>query len=403
MSSKETLGKGDWRAAVELLIRWEKGAGHLDDLLESVDPGRLRWLVMEVFRRWLVIGALLEGRMRREPRPKVRQLLRLALGESLAHPEESAKVVHHAGELGGILGLSPAERGFVNAVLRSCLRAGLPDAAEVEASHPEWMVERWREQFGQEATRRLLQWNQEAGSLYIHSPVCPAYAETTEWPNYYRVPPGRFREALPDLSHGSAYVQDPFARIPVELLDPQPGERVLDLCAAPGGKTRLIAGAMKGKGTLTAVDRPGPRMERLRENISKIPGKSVAVLAEAVENLRPSPFGGPVDGLLIDVPCSNTGVMQKRPDVKLRLRREDIDTQASCQLKLLHHAAKLVRPGGRLVYSTCSLEAEENELLVAAFLESSPHWHLGRSVLSRPWECHHDGGGAFLLTREMSR
>ncbi|MEX0332524.1 MAG: RsmB/NOP family class I SAM-dependent RNA methyltransferase [Puniceicoccaceae bacterium] len=403
MSSKETLGKGDWRAAVELLVRWEKGEGHLDDLLETFEPGRLRWLVMEVFRRWLVIESLLEGRMRREPRPKVRQLLRLAIGECLVHRGETAKVVHNAGEVGRILGLSSAERGFINAVLRACLRAGLPEESDLEATHPEWMVKRWRDRFGQEATGRLLAWNQEAGAVYVHSTSCPAYAEETEWEKYFRVRPGSFREALPDLAQGKVYVQDPFARIPVELLAPQPGENILDLCAAPGGKTRLIAGAMKGEGRITAVDRPGPRLERLRENISQIPGATVAVHAGSVETLNLPPEAGPVDAVLIDVPCSNTGVMQKRPDVKLRLSVGEIDTQAESQLQLLAHAADLVRPGGRLVYSTCSLEAEENENLLHSFIESTSGWRLEKSILSRPWECRHDGGGAFLLTRVKSR
>ena len=403
MSSKETTGKSDWSTAVELMNRWEAGAGHLDDLLEGCDPGRLRWLVMEVFRRWLVIEGLLERRMRRAPRPKVRQLLRLALGECLARPEESAKVVHHAGELGRAVGLSVAERGFINAVLRACLRDGLPAGEDLEATHPAWMVARWRESFGGEGTGGLLRWNQSPGATHVRAESCPAYAEESEWPRYYRVRPGAFREALPDLAAGAVYVQDPFARIPVELLDARPGERVLDLCAAPGGKTRLLAEAVRGEGSLTAVDRPGPRLERLRENVARIPGMAIRVIGEPVENLARALPRELFDAVLIDVPCSNTGVIQKRPDVKLRLREADIGEQAAAQLELLRHAAQLAGPGGRLVYSTCSLEAEENADVVAAFLDAVPGWRLRESVLSRPWECRHDGGGAFLLTRESSR
>jgi 16S rRNA (cytosine967-C5)-methyltransferase len=107
------------------------------------------------------------------------------------------------------------------------------------------------------------------------------------------------------------------------------------------------------------------------------------------------------DAVLIDVPCSNTGVIRRRPDVKLRLKDRDIARQAAQQSILLEHAARWVRPGGRLVYSTCSLEKEENTGIVDAFCGSHPEWKLEKSVLSLPWEAGHDGGGAFLLTREI--
>jgi 16S rRNA (cytosine967-C5)-methyltransferase len=391
----------DWVQAVELLSRWEGGLRHADDLLEVSDPGRLRWLVMEVFRQWLPIEAALSSRLKRPPRPKVRQLLRLALAECLSREEASRpQIVHNAGEVAKVLKLSKAERGFLNAVLRRCLREGFSGVADPGATHPRWMVDRWIGCFGEDATAKLLEWNQSKGEVHVQADGCPAYAETTDWEGYYRVKPSRFHEALPDLKRGVVYAQDPFARVPVGLLAPQAGEHILDLCAAPGGKTRLLARAMEGKGTLTAVDRPGRRLERLRGNVSLIPAGLVTIVGKPLQDLTLDDLDGPADGILLDVPCSNTGVIRKRPDVKLRLNEEDIQKQTDLQLELLRLASGWVRPGGRLVYTTCSLETEENEGVVHGFLDTVDGWILEKSVLSRPWECQHDGGGAFLLTKK---
>ena len=200
-------------------------------------------------------------------------------------------------------------------------------------------------------------------------------------------------------------MQDPFSRIPVEMLEVASGESVLDLCAAPGGKSRLLAHAMGGKGRLILVDKPGPRLDRLQSNSAAFPHRPEVIGArleelekEGSENGLP-PQG--MDAVLIDVPCSNTGVMQKRPDVKLRLREDDISRLAEEQGKLLALAARWVRPGGRLVYSTCSLEEEENAGVVDRFLEATTGWDLKDRTISLPWECGHDGGGAFLLTKKL--
>ena len=111
---------------------------------------------------------------------------------------------------------------------------------------------------------------------------------------------------------------------------------------------------------------------------------------------------GTVDAILIDVPCSNTGVIQKRPDVKIRLHEDTFARMAELQLELLGHAARWLRPGGRLVYSTCSLETEENAGVVEGFLRANPAYRQAACVVSYPWQCGHDGGGAFLLTKSTS-
>ncbi len=397
----------DWAQAVQLLGKFEAGGAHLDDLLESALLGRSRWLVMETFRRWCIIDRILKPCLGRKPRPVAHNLLRLAVAECLVRdPETWPRVVHHAIEVARLLKLSKPETGFLNAVLRRILREDRLQPGSLEETHPAWLVERWQAQFGRADAQALLEWNQTLPPIYLSAPEKPEYAEVSRWPGFYELPAGRFQDALADLEAGRVYVQDPFTRIPVEMLHAMPGETVLDLCAAPGGKSRLIAQGMSGRGRLIMVDRPGTRLERLRANAAlfcPLIGEVIGVPLEELESagsasqLEP----GSIDAVLVDVPCSNTGVMSRRPDVKLRLKSASIGRHAAQQLGLLREAARWVRPGGRLVYSTCSLEKEENDDVIAAFCEDQPEWSLGERRISLPWECGHDGGGAFLLTKQF--
>lgn len=399
----------EWKCAIGLLCQWGRGHSHLDDLLERHDLGNVRWLVVEVFRNWLLIDERLAAHMRKKPRPQAHSLLRLGIGECLNRDDEDRpKVVHHAVDVAHALGLNKSECGFINAVLRNVLRSWDKIGEQSKAAtHPSWLVKRWRKQFGESQVEKLLDWNQRIPDLVLRAETCPAYAEKSRWEGFYYLPKKRFSEAEADLRSGKVYMQDPFTRHPTELLAAQPGERILDLCAAPGGKTRMLAQAMEGKGVLLALDKPGQRMERLRENLDRAGQEWVTTVADRVESfsgnkLHEATGLEQVDGILIDVPCSNTGVIRKRPDVKLRVTEGSIKRHADQQLELLSHAAGLVRVGGRIVYSTCSLEHEENSGVVERFLESRSGWELTKSVMSYPWECEHDGGGAFLLTLRNS-
>ena len=230
-------------------------------------------------------------------------------------------------------------------------------------------------------------------------------AKPTAWPGFFEIGPGRWNEVEPLLKSGAIYLQDPGTRFAVELLAPQETETVLDACAAPGGKSLLIADTMKA-GKVIAVDLPGPRIDRLKENLSRLPATvGVALVqgdllqglsAELKEHGLPRLF----TAVLLDVPCSNTGVMRHRVDVKWRLQEGDFQKHPRQQLALLAAAARLVAPAGRLVYSTCSLDTEENEHVVREFLaDRHGQWTLEKSVVSRPWESGHDGAAAFLLRR----
>jgi 16S rRNA (cytosine967-C5)-methyltransferase len=159
-----------------------------------------------------------------------------------------------------------------------------------------------------------------------------------------------------------------------------------------------------------AVDLPGSRIDRLKENLSRTRGVDVALVQSDVQeslalNLREHRLPESYDAVLLDVPCSNTGVMRHRVDVKWRLQPGDFKKHPQQQLSFLHSAARLVRPGGRLVYSTCSIDAEENEHVVRSFLagKAGGPFELERSVQHYPWTSGHDGGAAFLLRRTSSQ
>jgi 16S rRNA (cytosine967-C5)-methyltransferase len=429
-----------WPSAARLIARWLDRRERVDALLDSlprtlIGPSRARCqhLVLGVIRHYGRIDAALGRLVAHPPRFSTRAVLFIAGFEIIEAVEDKddgriAKIVHHAVEQTKSLA-SPSEARLVNAVVRK-LSAALATPAPTLTisaeelgeyfSHPAWLVKAWLAQFGPEATRFLLEWNQRPAPVHARwrTPADehrPGFLKPTAWPNIYEVASGHWPEVEPLLKSGKLYLQDPSTLTPIELLAPEPGEAVLDLCAAPGGKSLLITDTMNARppaegaakeGRLVAVDLPGARIDRLKENLSRTSGVDVAlvqadVLTNLTPNLREHRLPESYDAVLLDVPCSNTGVMRHRVDVKWRLQPGDFKKHPQQQLSLLHAAARHVAPGGRLVYSTCSIDAEENEHVVRAFLagKAGGPFKLDRSVLHYPWTSGHDGGAAFLLRK----
>ena len=203
-------------------------------------------------------------------------------------------------------------------------------------------------------------------------------------------------EEADGFAEGAFIVQDPGTRLSVELLDPRPGELVLDACAAPGGKTTQIA--WRGA-AVTACEVNPKRRRRLESNLKRLglDGK-VHVASELVPLATPD--GARLfDKVLVDAPCSNTGVLRRRPDARWNWSREKLSMLVKLQAQILDVAAKLVAPGGRLVYSTCSNEPEENQDQVSAFLARHPDFTLAGSRESIPVETGFDGAFAAALVR----
>jgi 16S rRNA (cytosine967-C5)-methyltransferase len=416
-------GGDGWETAVLLTERWLATKTRVDALLEQLTPGlavqeraRAQHLFYGVVRWADRLEAALAGLMARAPRTKVRAVLFVAGFELLETGAEPAKVVHHAVEKSKKLA-SLKEAGLINAVARKLAGrlAEKPATAAEAYAHPAWLVTRWEKEFGVDATRQLLEWNQQPAPVYARwrsDGPTPEFLTPTKWPGYFEVKAGHWDEVRQLAHTGALYLQDPSTRLCIELLAPGANETILDACAAPGGKSLFIADVMK-TGRIVALDlpaiegEPDVRFERLKENLTRVPsGVEVALMPGDLRDAGARFFKEynlpeSYDAVLLDAPCSNTGVMRHRIDVKWRLQEGDFAKHATQQLALLRAAARLVREGGRLVYSTCSIDPTENEQVVQRFLKDARvPWTLERHVVAFPWTDGHDGAGAFLLRRK---
>ncbi|MEK6303896.1 MAG: 16S rRNA (cytosine(967)-C(5))-methyltransferase RsmB [Acidobacteriota bacterium] len=284
--------------------------------------------------------------------------------------------------------------GFVNAVLRKAARnpgdeagADINDAsarAAVELSHPEWMLSRWRAMLGEtEASALALANNRTPASAFrvntLRITVDEALAQLAEQcvtarpsefvPGAFIVEQGAAAVARA-AEQGLIYVQDEASQLVSLLLDPRPAERVLDLCAAPGSKSTHIAALSQDEAWIVACDAHAHRLAVLVTACRRLGVHSIdAVALDATRDLPFASNSPKFDRVLIDAPCSGTGTLRRNPEIKWRLEPEDIAQLAGVQLKLLRAGAAMVKTGGRLVYSTCSLEREENEEVISRFLE----------------------------------
>jgi 16S rRNA (cytosine967-C5)-methyltransferase len=310
--------------------------------------------------------------------------------------------------------LAEHARGLVNAILRRAVREqGELEAALAAAgpgvawSHPDFLVERWEAQFGREATLALLEWNNTPAEVFVRANTlkvtrgellrsAPAAEAGGAHPLALRV------RHIPAswLAEGLCYVQDPSTLLACDLLAPQAGELVLDACAAPGGKTTYLAALMRNEGRLVACDLYESRVLRLRENLRRLGVRNARTLVHDCMTAEPPAGVAEFDRILVDAPCSNTGVIRRRVDVRWRLTDEDFVRMPAQQLALLRRAAALLRPGGTLVYSTCSLEPEENEQLVERALAEIPGLRFLESRRTLPFADAIDGAYAAKLTRE---
>src|SRR5712675_309875 len=264
--------------------------------------------------------------------------------------------------------------GLVNAVLRRCAREGKPLIEEVRSQTldiPEWLLGRWIAHYGETVSRDIAEAICHEPSLDI-----TVKSDAEQWASRLHgetLPTGSVRTLLqgsvtmlPGFSDGQWWVQDAAAALPVRLFGDVTGKSMVDLCAAPGGKTAQLAQA---GARVTAVDRSGPRMSRLRDNLSRLSLKAHDVVVDGAE----WPEGnGTFDGVLVDAPCTSTGTIRRHPDVAWLRQETDIAALTALQIRLLKKAVALLKPGGTLVYCTCSLEPEEGEQAIAALLAGEP-------------------------------
>jgi 16S rRNA (cytosine967-C5)-methyltransferase len=373
MEDSAPTGLAARRAALALIDAAMEARGGLDTGLEAslagLDPRErafARSLAMTVLRRWGQIEHALAGRLQKPPPDVVSKLLRLGVAQALF-----MGVADHAA-VATTLDLAQAEqatlpfKGLINAVLRGLLRE-VP-AFEPEQLAPDWLVQRWRAAFGKAAARAICaQIAEEPATDLSVKDDCDAEVAARDL-EATALEGGTLRSALrgdvsqwPHYGEGLWWVQDAAAAIPARLLGAEAGHAVLDLCAAPGGKTLQLAAA---GAAVTALDRSAARLKRLNENLARA-SLTAEVVAEPAETWSdPRDF----DAVLLD------GTFRRQPEVLWLVKPPEIAKLAMVQARLLDAAAKRVKPGGRLVYCVCSLEPEEGESQATAFLKRHPEF-----------------------------
>ncbi|HEV8539092.1 MAG TPA: 16S rRNA (cytosine(967)-C(5))-methyltransferase RsmB [Bacteroidota bacterium] len=446
---QRTLYAGPRGTAVKILNRVERTDSYLDKLLDAelrstevadIDKSLLAEIVHGV-TRWQgrldwVLNGFTHGNFSKSD-VNVRNALRVALYQILflTQVPHYASVNEAVEFIKRIRGEKAAS--LVNGVLRNIIRSindihypkpedDIAQYLSVYYAHPLWMVKRWMTRFEREELEKLLIANNEIPGLALRV-------------NKIKIEPSEFL-ALLDKQHvhyqGSSFIdyfvkvkslagiaqlnifqsgyfsiQDESAALPVFLLDPKGGERVVDLCAAPGGKTTFIAELMRNEGHILAVDKYESKLKLISTSCERLGIHNVETVVADVRELQIEP----AEKVLVDAPCSGLGVLRKKPDIKWKRDPDDIPRLAHQQIQLLDTAAHMVKPGGILVYSTCTMEPEENGMVIRSFLQQHTEFSIddaakfvNRSVVSAdgwvetfPHRHHIDGSFAVRLIKSL--
>ena len=400
--------KGPRGIAVKILNRIERTDSYLDKLLDiELKSDELNYLDKKFLTelthgvvRWktrldFIISHFCKSRFAMQE-PNIRNAMRIALYQIIFLSKiPHAAAVNEAVEfVKRIRGQKAAN--LVNAVLRNIIRnlnrLPTPDRdhdpvqyLSIMYSHPTWIVKRWVERYGLYETEQLLSANNERPIITVRANRLKINADELQKKleeRGIRSTKSKYVDEFLRIGHlsgiynvdlfaeGYFTVQDESSGLVTKLLDPKPDETVIDLCSAPGGKTTFIAELMNNTGRIIAVDKYEHRLNLVKESCQRLGINNVEFIVDDSTKIELEP----ADRVLVDAPCSGFGVLQKKPDIRWQREPEDIKKLAQTQLELLENAAKLVKSGGVLVYSTCTIEPEENEEVVREFLSKHPEF-----------------------------
>lgn len=391
-------------AALSILLAVDKNQAYSNLLLhqtierhkiEAKDRGLLTEITYGTLQYKMTLDYYLEPFIHGKIDHWVRWLLRLSLYQmhyltripAHAAVNEAVEIAKRRGHKG--------IASMVNGILRSILRQGVRSLDEmtnpierlsVATSHPIWLVDRWVASYGFEKTQEMLEENNIPPVQTVRVNATKATVEqvlaSLEAEGITAKQSDLLEECI-HLTNGQAArtqafkdgwitIQDESSMLPANVLNPQPGWRVLDMCAAPGGKTTHLAEKMKNEGSILATDLHPHKLDLIDENTARL-GLDIVQTApidgrKAAQFLPEESF----DAVLVDAPCSGLGVMRRKPDIKYTKREEDLESLQTIQLALLDAAVKVLKPGGRLVYSTCTVDKKENEGTVELFLKQHP-------------------------------
>lgn len=393
------------RTAAFIVARWLATHEFPNELLPKGGDDRafVQDVVYTTVRRFRPLRAVLGELMKTWPKGELEALVLVGAAQILYMPD----VPDFAAVNETVAAAKQGDRGkrldrVVNGVLRNLLRRRAEFEAKLAAaplaereSYPNALVTRWTARYGVEGAEKLARWHNTPAETWIARPG-----------SFEKLPRGEKVANQPGFAEGAFIVQDPATAGAVNLLDVAPGMSVFDFCAAPGGKTVQIAWrlregaadngsgrACRGQPPVIAQEVNPKRLARLKENLARMKLDNVTAV-QKVED------GALFDRVLVDAPCSNTGVIRRRPDARWRWNADHLAQLVALQKEILEAAAAHVKPGGRLVYSTCSNEPEENAEQIAAFLATHPDFKEVGRYESVPFETDHDGAFACALVRE---
>lgn len=407
---KEIVWDGNVRdAALSILLTIDKHQAYSNLLLnetiqkykisDAKDRGLLTELAYGTLQHKMTLDYYLDPFIRGKVDLWVRWLLRMSLYQmhyltripAHAAVNEAVEIAKRRGHKG--------IASMVNGILRSILREGVRSTDEIQdanerlaiaTSHPQWLVNRWVESYGYEHAKAMLEENNVPPLQTVRVNTTKATVEnvlaTLEREGVKAVRSEVIPECVQLLTgqaartaafkHGLITIQDESSMLPANVLNPQPGMKVLDMCAAPGGKTTHLAEKMQNEGSILAMDLHPKKLDLIEENTARL-GLEIVQTAP-IDGRKATQFlpANSFDAILVDAPCSGLGVMKRKPDIKYTKREEDLESLQTIQLAILDNAAKLLKPNGRLVYSTCTVDKHENEGTVEAFLAQHPEMEL---------------------------
>ena len=382
--------------SIDLLIKFDEDKTldySITNKMESRERAQVREYVQNILRKRSYLDFLINEFSSiavDEMKPMLKNILRLGLYEMLfmgGTPDYAA--INEAVEITK-LRLGSKSGDLVNAILRNIQRdidklpkPAFEDRTKLIAttfSHPEWMVKRWVKRFGEREAFQLMQANNQRPNYYVRvnnlrtktknlklrmDKLDIQYEESDWLPGYFKVDTVAPFIAKGLLEKGICIVQDIAAGFAPTIVEPLPGETIYDLCAAPGTKSIVMSDMMEGEGTILAVDINPDRLERLASSAMNYQAENIKIRRADARDLTLKL----ADGVLLDAPCTGTGVLSKRADLRWKRTEEELENSIKLQEELLDEAANLVKKGGRLIYSTCSLEYEENWGLIQNFLK----------------------------------
>ncbi|HET7629337.1 MAG TPA: 16S rRNA (cytosine(967)-C(5))-methyltransferase RsmB [Bacillales bacterium] len=401
--------------ALDLLMKIEKNQAYSHLLIHSAarerrlnakDLSLLTRIVYGTVQRKNTLDFMLDRFLKKEPERWVRVLLRLSLYQlSELDRVPDRAVLHEAVEIAkrrGHRGIA----GLVNGVLRAYQRNGEVDFAvihdpldrlAIETSHPRWLLEQWMNDYDRDTVANICEANNELPNVTVRTNTLRTTREslmrtlreegvTVEEgalaPEAVVVKSGAVQQAE-SFAAGLLTIQDEASMLAAHALDVKPGMRVLDTCAAPGGKTTHLAQLMNDEGEIVALDIHNHKVKLIEQLAARLGVKSIHA-ANLDGRLAAESFGRETfDRILIDAPCSGFGVIRRKPDIKWSKRPEDVERLASIQGDILASVAPLVKPGGTLVYSTCTIERKENEQVVRDFLRNHADFTFDRTLCER--------------------